>query len=206
MSFPYVQSQDKFAEFLKKLPTIGVPASFDKKVLKSIGYTSSNDERFLQAIKYIGLVENKRGGSPTDLWKKMRADFGTALGEGIVSGYADLFTMYENANQLDAEALQNYFAANTDAGSVAVARMVATFQTLVGLASFEGSESPSPEESIELSKSRDATANKPHDMQARVPASSININIQLQLPADSKGDVYDRFFESMKKHLMSDDS
>jgi hypothetical protein len=30
--------------------------------------------------------------------------------------------------------------------------------------------------------------------------SAINLNIQLQLPSDASGEVYDKFFAAMKKH------
>jgi hypothetical protein len=32
---------------------------------------------------------------------------------------------------------------------------------------------------------------------------TVNINIQLQIPATDKADVYDSFFAAMKKHLLS---
>lgn len=38
--------------------------------------------------------------------------------------------------------------------------------------------------------------------QVSVPKSgnTINLNIQLQLPSDASGEVYDKFFSAMKKH------
>jgi hypothetical protein len=32
---------------------------------------------------------------------------------------------------------------------------------------------------------------------------TVNVNIQLQLPADATAETYDRFFEAMRKHLLA---
>lgn len=61
MKFPTVQSSDKFKSFLRKLDEVGMPDKVDLPYLKSIGFNSSSHRSFIPAIKFIGLVEDKRG-------------------------------------------------------------------------------------------------------------------------------------------------
>jgi hypothetical protein len=127
MAFPYVASPDRLKSLLTKLAgEVGIPAKFDTKFLKTLGFTSSNDQRMLSAIKFIGLADQK--GNPTDLWKKLRADSGSAVAMGIRQGYADLFSHFPDAHLKDDEALRSFFSAQTTLGAHAVAKMVSTFK------------------------------------------------------------------------------
>lgn len=176
-----------------------MPDKFALKNLKSLGYTSSNDERFIPTIKFIGLLSNT--GQPTDLWKEARAHLGRAIAKGIRAGYADLFNQYPNAHQKDDEALRTYFTVHSGTGKDAVSRMVQTFKALCSIAEFQASgENESPPKSSPAkpdaekflpANSKGATSNVP----------SVAINIQLQLPPDPTGEIYEKFFAAMAKHL-----
>lgn len=200
--FPQVMTPEKFKKFLTELKDIGVPDSFDTKRLKSMGYTSSHDLKYASAIKFIGLVEDKKGGAPTELWKEMRSNFGAAIAKGTRQGYSDLFGQYPDAHKRDAEALTNYFAANSSASSDSLKRIVATFQTFCELGDFSdrgeehGSASGSSPEAPELKRS-------PSELNREPNAPTININIQLQLPPDSTGEAYEKFFDAMKTKLFT---
>jgi hypothetical protein len=203
MSYPYVQSPEKFVSFLKKLPVIGIPAKFTVKALKSLGFTSSNDERFIPVIKFIGLLDST--GVPTVLWKEMRANAATALAKGLRQGYADLFSQHPNAHQLDDEALRTFFSVHSGLGAAAVARMVSTFKTVSQLSDPNTLAADIVEEASEDAPVRaDASSNsrKPRITQTNgSEGMTININIQLQVPADATGEIYEKFFEAMRKHL-----
>ncbi|MEM1087137.1 MAG: DUF5343 domain-containing protein [Pseudomonadota bacterium] len=208
MAYPYVQSQDKFSAFLTKISTIGVPDAASVKWLQSIGFTSSNDERFLGALKYIGLVENKRGGSPTDEWRSYRANAGETLSRLLPVAYSDLYQTYPSAHDVDNEALASFFTANTDLGADAVARIVATFKTMANIADFENVETTKEHgEDKEAKNSRGKSSDAAPQSLTVATASrpTVNINIQLQLPPDASGDVYEKFFEAMKKSLYPDE-
>lgn len=201
MAYPYVMSTEKLKEFLVKISGIGIPTQVDGKFLRSLGYTSSNDERFLGAIKFIGLVENKRGGAPTELWRKLRTDFGGAIAEGTFAGYAELFSMYPNAHKQDNEALNSFFAAKTTLGNDTIAKVISTFKVFAELGKFD--DMAAPETSVNEASDPDLVNSRV--VERKIKASSgvvINVNIQLQVPPDSTGEIYDQFFASMKKHLL----
>lgn len=201
-SFPYVLGTGKLTEFLKKIPDIGVPEKFVLKNLKSLGYTSSNDERFIPAIKFIGLLNP--AGQPTELWTEARAHLGRAIAKGVRAGYADLFQQYPKAHQKDDEALRTYFSVHSGTGKEAVTRMVQTFKALCSIADFDGSVAEPAAVRKTPEQAKPADGGKEANSVIRTESSSapsVSINIQLQLPPDPTGEIYDKFFASMAKHL-----
>lgn len=212
MTFPYVASPDKLKSLVDKLAgDVGIPAKFDTKFLKSIGFTSSNDTRLLSAIKFVGLAEEN--GTPTKLWKALRGDSKSAMASGVRQGYGALFDRYPDAHLKDDEALRTYFAAETALGGQAVAKTVRTFKAFCELSDFSqagvagtANTSAPKASSPNLTKNKEETALDAGvsglARQASGPGGlTVNLNIQLQLPADSSGDVYDKFFEAMRKNF-----
>lgn len=102
--YPQVHVVSKYKDFLTTLSSVGTPSIVDKSFIRTLGFKSSYDERFLHAIKFIGLVEDKRGGGPTELWTNLRANIGEALAVGLRKGYNDLFELYPDAHLRDEEA------------------------------------------------------------------------------------------------------
>tara|TARA_R110002012_G_scaffold255023_1_gene434318 strand:- start:148751 stop:149023 length:273 start_codon:yes stop_codon:yes gene_type:complete len=82
--------------------------------------------------------------------------------------------------------------------------MVGTFKALAQYGEFDGSQI-----NIDESGSLNIPPQDPGVVQMSpaisMPASNgmaVNLNIELSLPADETGKVYDAFFKSMKKHLI----
>lgn len=202
VSFPYVVGTTKLIDLIKKIPDIGVPSKFTRKMLKGLGYTSSNDDRFVPTLKFIGLLE--QDGTPSELWTHARGDLGGALATGIRSGYASLFQQYPNAHQKDDEALRTFFTVHSGTGKVAVARMLATFKALCSSANFDkethqlANQKP---DSIEQKGKNGAKIHYEEQTSLAKGAVPVSINIQLQLPPDTTGEIYDKFFAAMAKHL-----
>jgi hypothetical protein len=191
---------------LKKLPQVGQPAVVDQGFLNKLGFKSSYDKNFLSAVKFIGLVEDKRNGAPTQLWTDLRRHFGQALAKGLREGYSDIYSFYPDAHLRDDEALRSYFRANTEGSADEVERVLNGFNAVKGLAEF--GSAGTIEGLIEEDKPNDGPASEkgsvpelqiPKNPSKQVP--HVNINIQLQLPPDSDGESYEKFFSAMKKHL-----
>lgn len=203
-NYPQVHVVEKYQEFLKALSGVGKPPMVDLAYVKKLGFKSSYDINFLAAIKFIGLVEQKRGGAPTELWSKLRTNMGEALAEALKFGYSDVFEFYPDAHLRDEEALANFFRGNSDADSDGVSRMVNAFVAVRDLSKFGDAET------VEVSGTDDTgTKDKQESDPDELPAlpmksgsnrSTVNLNIQLQLPSDASGEIYDKFFEAMKKH------
>lgn len=209
MAFPYTQNPGNLIAVIEKISDNGVPDRFTQKELGVWGYTSSNDRRIIGVLKYILFVDDK--SAPTDLWKKARTAAKVAVAEGVRAGYADLYKTFPSAHNRDNEALTNYFKGNTDVGDAAVKRMVSTFKALAEFGNFDSVEEEK-EASANVSGMSHVTAQSASTAPQAVPSvrnsiggPAVNINIELQLPADPTGDVYDKFFAAMKKHLYSND-
>ncbi len=194
---------DKFVGFLNKIPDIGLPEKFQLKNLKSLGYTSSNDERFIPALRFIGFIDTS--GTPSSLWKEARGALGPAVAKGVRSGYAELFSQYNNAHQKDDEALRTFFSVHTGTGKDAVSKMVATFKALCSIANFETSHKTSSSEAseVQVNNGGQVTRGAKAPLHEEVNGSTIpvSLNIQLQLPPDPTGEIYEKFFAAMVKHF-----
>ncbi|WP_170358298.1 DUF5343 domain-containing protein [Ruegeria arenilitoris] len=202
--FPQVMSTKKLTDVIELIPEIGVPSQVDKKFLQENGYTSSHDLKLLAPLKYIGLVENKaRGGAPTDLWKEARGDLASAVGKGVKQGYAALFEKYPNAHLRDQESLTNFFKANTDQSADSARRMADKFLALCEISSFEAQQEntnqndtghvvePTTHAAQSSSTQSDENASKLSFEAPGLPA--VTINIELQVPSDPSGEVYENF-------------
>lgn len=203
VKYPYVMGTDKFVGFLQKIPDIGIPEKFQLKNLKSLGYSSSNDERFLPALRFIRFLDSS--GSPTSLWREGRGKLGPALAKGLRAGYDQLFSQYNNAHQKDDEALRTFFSVHSGTGKDAVAKMVTTFKAMCSIAEFDEDGIIVPDKSDDKTNAASTS-----DYQLKSPERELNnsggsvpvsINIQLQLPPDPTGEMYDKFFAAMAKHL-----
>lgn len=201
MAFPYVQSPDRLVEFLKRLPTVGIPKKANNEFLQSLGYTSSNDRGFLSVLKFIGMADGS--GTPTDLWRQARSNFPASIAGGIQAGYGGLYQTYPNAHQQSVEAIKNYFKAQSSVGDAAVTKMVSTFRAMTSIGEFS---SGGDEKSTSLGQD---VANENENFRGIISTRRssesgviLNLNIELQVPPDPTGEVYEKFFASMKKHLM----
>jgi hypothetical protein len=144
---------------------------------------------------------------PTERWQayrdKKRAPL--ELAAAIREAYSGLFALYDDAYRKDDEALRNFFTSNTTVGEKAVSYMVRTFKTLCELADFTSTPPPSPEipSSPEIEVTTDGSRVKIVDRAIAPQDVTINVNIQLTLPETKDGSIYDKIFESLKKHLLT---
>jgi hypothetical protein len=196
-AYPYVPSPDKISAFFKKIGEMGIPSKFTTKNLRSLGFTSSNDTRLLNLIKFLGLTD--QSGAPTPLWTEFRKHQKAAIAKATRAAYADLFQHFPDAHQRDAEALRTYFATTSSLGVLAVGQMVTTFKAICRLADFSSEPTIVETPHLEMPRSERQIAKTI----AAGDGLTVNINIQLQLPADATAETYERFFEAMRKHILA---
>lgn len=197
--FPYHQKTAKVRDFLTKIQTVGVPEKVTHKYIVSIGFKSSNDRSNIPRIlRFLGLTDSSN--VPTERWEtcadpeKAR----TELASAIRKGYWELFQTYPDAQRIDRGALMDFFKSRTDLAESTVTLVVRTFSTLCELADFGPSPEPPPPEPPP-GPSPDKLV---HKAVAGAGGITINLNIQLTLPDTKDETLYDRFFESLKKHLL----
>lgn len=118
--------------------------------------------------------------------------------------YTQLFEMHDDAHLKDDDTIRNFFKYNTIDGEDKVNKMIETFKILCSLANFEeggNNISSAPSEAPKTEKRVESVPNV--ELQTDTGKCVININVQLQLPPSTDSQVYDKLFESMKKHLFS---
>jgi hypothetical protein len=209
--YPYTTVPGKLREILTKAPTMGRPSKVSQEWLRQAGYTSSNDRSMIPVLRFVGIISSD--GTPTELWDALRVqdrEHRVKVADAIRKAYADLFAMYPDAHRKDAEALRNFFRANTGGGDQVQSKLVQTFQVLTGFAEFDaastngaGGSTATSEAGDKSGHEREAEKNGGVQVQTpSIPGLALNVNIQLQLPATSDGEVYEKLFGAMRKHLM----
>jgi hypothetical protein len=196
--FPYTPVPNNLRKLLEKIPTIGVPEKATQKWLAGIGFTGGNNMRNLAVMREVGIIGSD--GTPTELYKALRAKNKAKFAAGIRKQYANLFSTYSDAHRKDNEALIAFVRSKTDYGDQTVQLAVRTFKVLAEFGDFDKpGAAPDSEPESEMDGGRGETAER-----KRPPAPgsvSLTVNIQLQLPPSPDGDVYDKLFAAMAKHL-----
>lgn len=193
-------------KFLDHIQTAGVPTKVTFQYIQSVGFKSSNDRAILTVLKAIGFLDSS--GVPTDVWRAYRnkSQSKKVMAAAVRKGYGTLFTTYPDAQRKDNEALRNFFSSHTSVGEGALGYMVRTFKTLAEMADFESSPAEPPEietdDEVELEVEKNSNVVK-RKVTTGGTGMTVNINIQLQIPATDKAEIYESFFAAMKKNLLS---
>lgn len=207
--FPYSPHAANVKRFFDHVQKAGVPEKVTHKYLEKVGFKSTNDRYILTILKFLGFLDS--AGMPTKTWTdyRNRQTAGGTLAAAMRQGYADLFKTYPDAHRKDNEALRNYFSAHTKVAESTLGLIVMTFKALAAIADFEASPVAAADESGEDTAApprRRGAATSRGEPNARSPtpgSPTININIQLQLPATDDASIYDKLFAALKKHLFS---
>ena len=205
-NYPYHVNTANVKKFLEHVQTAGVPPKVTFQYITSVGFKSKNDRAILTVLKFIGFVDNS--GVPTNVWRAYRnkSQSKKVLGSAVKKAYGTLFETYPDANRKDNEALRNFFSSHTSVAENTVTLIVRTFKTMAEMGDFESPAHIVPEVEVEVEEPVvDETATVVKRRVGATPPNgmTVNINIQLQIPATDKADVYDSFFAAMKKHLLS---
>lgn len=189
-------------KLLNVIKTSGIPSKVDRNYLKTVGLKSGNDGALITVFKALGFIDSS--GVPTSAWRdyKDTSKSKAVLGKAVRTAYADLFALYPDAHRKDDEAIRNWVRSATGASEVTVNRAMATFKILISHASFDDAASqnadPQAPESTGSESSQIKVGGKNYP--------SVNINIELQIPATDNPKVYENFFAAMKKNLLDDNS
>lgn len=204
--YPYTTVPNNLRKLLQKIPTLGAPPKASQKWLESIGFSGGNNRSLLPVLRHIGVIN--QSGEPTEYWTALRAGNRAKFAEAVRRGYADLFATYEDADQQDSATLQTYFRTHTGLGDKAQSFCVRTFKALAEFGDFGGTPAPLAEpKAIESSgesaepEPEPAPAPVPHQGQAGGQALALTVNLQIELPPSADGEVYDKLFAAMGKHL-----
>jgi hypothetical protein len=199
--YPYTQNTGSLIGVIKAIGPHGIPDKFTTKELPVWGFKSSNDRSVISVLKFIGFLD--ASGTPQPLWREARTKPAVAVARGVRTGYSDLFKTFPDAHRKDTEALTNFFKAKTSVGDAVIKMMVGTFKTLANYGDFEeGADEVSiPAGEVEAIPMPPAPAAMSYPV-ANASGLTVNLNIELTVPADPSGEAYEKFFAAMKKHLI----
>lgn len=210
-NYPYHVNTANVKKFLEHIQSAGVPPKVTFQYITSVGFKSKNDRAVLTVLKFIKFVDSS--GLPTKLWQayRVKSESPKVLAGALRTAYKTLFDTYPDANRKDNEALRNFFSSHTSVAENTVTLIVRTFKTMADMGNFDsradvpeveaGVEEPALE--VEEKGGGGAGVVKRRMVTPTPNGMTVNINIQLQIPATDKADVYDSFFAAMKKHLLS---
>lgn len=201
--YPYTQNTGSLIEVIKAIGRHGIPDKFTTKELPVWGFKSSNDRPIVGVLKTIGFLDN--ACVPQPLWREARTTPELAVAKGVRAGYSELFKTFPDAHRKDAEALTNFFKAKTTVGDAVVKQMVGTFRALAQYGDFETHSSDTSGEKEASVPDESVTAQAVSRSIGTSSGLTVNLNIELTVPTDPTGDVYDKFFAAMKKHLLDPD-
>lgn len=217
MNYPYSTATGTIPTILAKIQTVGQPSKLDKNWMASIGFKKTSEQRMIAILKFLGFAE--KDGLPTEKWLKFRSNKTgkKVLGQAIKTAYSELYQIYPKAHELDKEELNHFFTTQTTAGSLALSHTVNTFRNLAEYAEFEDvvedeetasvvktvAKKESKTEASVQGNSADFGTQLSRQFQESKNGLTINLNIQLTVPETTDEKVYDKFFESLKKHLLT---
>lgn len=213
MEYPYSTSTGSITKILEKIQNVGQPSKVDKKWFASIGFSKQSEQRMIFILKFIGFITDD--GIPTELWKQFRSRINgkKVLGKALKEAYKELFDIYPNAYEIDKTQLTDFFSTRTTAGKLALTHTVNTFKNLADFANFEIEriDAPVKEKKEDIKKDNVNKTEQPkntieNNFSKRIESKNgltINLNIQLTVPETTDEKVYDKFFEALKKHLLS---
>ena len=197
---PYTPSPNNVKRFFEKIKELGVPTKVNIEYLKTIGFKSGNDHYLITVSKTLGFIDAVH--KPTDKWIafKDKRKASKVMADAIKTTYDALFETYPDADKKDEQALLDYFAAKCLVATSVSKYMAQTFKYLCEFADFEAvsvTEPATPTTSA-TPKIKDVV-----QMTTGTRPITININIQLQLPATEDVKIYDSLFNALKKNLFS---
>jgi hypothetical protein len=208
VTYPYITVPRVLAKFLNSIKDMGVPPKITIETLSTLGYKSTNHRPIPRILEFINFIDSNSVPTQNYIDFRVTDKSKVVMAQALRTSYSELFQLYPDAYNRDNEALRNFFTQRTTAGPQVVARTIDTFRVLCEFADFEAptvSETPTPAPTVTPAPT---PAPVPLIQQpvTREGGVGINVNIRLELPATNDADVYDKIFQSIKKHLLTPSS
>jgi len=200
--FRYVYSTSQIKILLDKIqetnrpPKLNFPYIRDNWLLKNNQYSAVID-----ILKDMDFIDN--AGNPTPLYAEYqnRNLAKVAAAKGIKNAYQQLFNVYKNAHSLPKTTIEGFFTQQTGKTGSVLEKMVSTFKVLCSLADF--SQIPEPTKEVVAEEGREEIKTKriiSHDIEL---TPNIQVNIGINIAADTPDDKIEVIFKNMKKYLLT---
>lgn len=200
--YPYILNTGSLRKFLEMIPKIGTPPKITQPSLPTLGFKSTGDRPIVPVLKFIGFLDE--ANVPTQTYRdfKTSSKAGASMASALLRAYADLFEIYPDAFGKDDKTLKDFFTPTTDAGEQVVEQTVATFKVLSSFADFKAVQKGGIKKEGEEKGRAEGEEKRTPPMPTGV---TINVNIQLALPAAEDAKVYENIFKALRDNLLSRD-
>ena len=209
--FPYCANATSVRKFMDNIQIGAVPRRVGPKYMEGLGFKGSDGRALVSILKALGFLS--AAGVPAERWRAYR-DRATApktMAEALHETYADVFEAYPDAHRKEDSVLISFFGTQADVAHSTLVYMVRTFRTLCTLADFEARARPvGAGLSLKAREDRKPMEERPIQVVPPLPASdpanrpvTLNVTVQLQLPATDDPKVYEALFAALRKYLMS---
>jgi Family of unknown function (DUF5343) len=197
----YLTVAGNIKPILEDVQKAGVPSKFTYDFLKQLGHPSSANRPVIGVLKAIGFLTDS--GTPTDRYRRYKDPklAGAAMAEGIREGYADVFTVDQQAHVRNTTELTGIFSRLSDKGDAVNRKMASTFKTLAELADFQAPLVPQTPDG-EVTSREEEPAEAPQVQVDRVMgAVALRHDVHIHLPVTTDIAVYDAIFRALRENL-----
>jgi len=198
----YLTVAGNIKPILEDVQKAGVPGKFTYDFLKQLGHPSSANRPVIGVLKAIGFLTDS--GTPTDRYRRYKDPklAGAAMAEGIREGYADVFTVDQQAYLRNTTELTGIFSRLSDKGDAVNRKMASTFKTLAELADFQAPLVPQTQDEAPPPDDGDEGETPPPDQMERVlDGIALRHDVHVHLPVTTDINVYDAIFRSIRENL-----
>jgi len=199
--FPYCTNSSSVRRCFEVIQNTAVPRRMSAQFLAGLDFRGSDVRSLTNILKSLGFVT--ASDVPTKRWRSYREKTAAphVMAQAVRELYADFFEMYPDAYRKEEDALSAFFNSQTNVAPSTLKYMMRTFRTLCGLADFEGA--PALENPM-VPAARPESVLLPPVAEPDPPARdvSLNVTVQLQLPATNDPAVYDALFAALRRHLL----
>ena len=205
---PYMLSVGLISKIMEKIQQARRPDRFTQDFLETkLGHSGGSARAIIPLLKRIGFLGSD--GAPTQLYDQFRntETQGTAIAQGLQTGFRDLFDRNEYVYELNREKLTSLIVEVTggtrkEGKTLAIVR---TFLALNELADFEGNgglqESeqsiPTRSESLPAPVGSDPVIGADDSVDLRV-----SYTINLNLPETTDPNVFNAIFVALRENLL----
>jgi hypothetical protein len=225
-SFPYISGAGNISAIFGLLRK-NFPSAVTADTVKKYQIASNNESYLINTLQFLGLLdsESKKTQVATDIFSLHDDDeFQAELGNVIERSYHELFELHGgNAWSLDKKKLIGYFRQADKTSEVIGTRQAAVFQVLAAQCGKLAAPSETAKQGV---KSSPASNTKPKVIKqtdkpkASSPdfsnndgknglgkeknsAVSLNVRVEINLPAGASDENYDAIFKSIREHIMN---
>ena len=199
--FPYCTNSSSVRRCFEVIQNAAVPRRMSAQFLEGLDFRGSDVRSLTNILKSLGFVT--ASDVPTKRWRSYRDKTMAAhiMAQSVRELYADLFEVYPDAYRRGEDVLSAFFNSQTNVAPSTLAYMMRTFRTLCRLSDFEGV--PALETPVAPSVRMESVP-LPAVNGVDPPARdvSLNVTVQLQLPATDDPAVYDALFAALRRHLL----